>query len=422
MKILVITDVYPPDIDVAAIRVSEAVTAFANNDDVSVVVVCFKTLPDPRQPAVSRTTDGNVTVVRVQRHLAPALFHYFSTINPFTMMVFAGLAAKHAIAEKPDVIFASAPPFAPATAAYFAASLTRVPYCIDLRDNWVSPGIKDYLLKPVPWYGRAISEINYRIVHRMFRRACRKARVISLVYPDMAADMKRYIDGDYRIVSVPNGINFGELEAIQQRFDRTAVLARYGLTGDRVKYIVFIGKLAEYYRPDILFQPLKKLIDGRHEIRFLIVGEGEYRERMEREAKEMGLGDNVFFLGKLGHDRILELLLAADLAFYMLERDWPFPQYALGTKVLEYIACKLPVLAIAEDDAIVYRLVTEHGIGVALCWDEMDKIPDAIMGLLSHDEYRKNIERYYPVFTRSFSRERNNTLLYEAIRDSRESG
>ncbi len=52
-------------------------------------------------------------------------------------------------------------------------------------------------------------------------------------------------------------------------------------------------------------------------------------------------------LGVMNHSAVLELLLASDIGFYVLDKDYPVQNCALGTKVLEYIALKFKFLAIS---------------------------------------------------------------------------
>jgi glycosyltransferase involved in cell wall biosynthesis len=51
---------------------------------------------------------------------------------------------------------------------------------------------------------------------------------------------------------------------------------------------------------------------GRRDVRFLLVGDGAIRERLERAAREAGL-DEVVFTGRLDKARMPELLAAADV-------------------------------------------------------------------------------------------------------------
>ena len=112
---------------------------------------------------------------------------------------------------------------------------------------------------------------------------------------------------------------------------------------------------------------------------------------------------------------MIELLLASDMAFYTLDKNFPNPDCALGTKVLEYVACKLPILSVANNNSIVSELISKHKIGIALNWDEITQMDIAIEKLLESTGYYETIERYYPLFIEEFNRKTNNNRFYKAI-------
>jgi hypothetical protein len=83
--------------------------------------------------------------------------------------------------------------------------------------------------------------------------------------------------------------------------------------------------------------------------------------------------------------------------------------------VLEYVACKLPILSVANNNSIVSELISKHKIGIALNWDEIAQMDIAIEKLLESTGYYENIERYYQYFIEEFDRKTNNNRLYKAI-------
>ena len=108
-------------------------------------------------------------------------------------------------------------------------------------------------------------------------------------------------------------------------------------------------------------------------------------------AEDMGISDHIFPLGSKPHEEIIPLLMASDMAFYALDENFPAPENSLGVKVLEYIACKLPVLSVAASNASVSKLIGDNKIGIALNWQKKGK--DS--GLDSRTVARSTISHQY---------------------------
>lgn len=63
--------------------------------------------------------------------------------------------------------------------------------------------------------------------------------------------------------------------------------------------IVFVGRLTEYKRPDRFLQVVGQVVDRLPECKVLIIGDGPDRASLENLAKEMGVSDNIQFLGQI---------------------------------------------------------------------------------------------------------------------------
>jgi mannosyltransferase len=87
-------------------------------------------------------------------------------------------------------------------------------------------------------------------------------------------------------------------------------------------------------------QALALMREWLPEARLLIVGDGEEREPLERLARELGVSEQVIFVGAQPPERMPAYFAAADVFLFPTERD-----EALGLVLLQAMACGLPVIA-----------------------------------------------------------------------------
>jgi glycosyltransferase involved in cell wall biosynthesis len=101
--------------------------------------------------------------------------------------------------------------------------------------------------------------------------------------------------------------------------------------------LAFAGRLTAQKSLEVALDALA----GLPGVALVLAGEGGERERLERHAAAIGLGERVRFLGPLPRERVLELFRAADAA--VLSSSWEnFPH-----GVVEALAVGTPVISTA---------------------------------------------------------------------------
>src|SRR5215210_7347665 len=101
--------------------------------------------------------------------------------------------------------------------------------------------------------------------------------------------------------------------------------------------VLFVGRLAPQKGVSTLVAAAGLLKDPS--ARLLLVGDGPERKALEKEAKRIGVGDRVCFLGFVAHERLPAVLVHADLLVL------PSLYEELGTVLLEAMQAALPIVA-----------------------------------------------------------------------------
>lgn len=206
-----------------------------------------------------------------------------------------------------------------------------------------------------------------------------------------------------RIADIPNGVD-------PQHFGPAGAEARAALRRELKlpagPLVVFAGRLVSAKGLDVLLEAAPGLLARQPEAHLLIVGDGELRASLEQQARALGLGGRVLFIG--GRDDSAPYLRAAD-AFVLPSRAEGLP-----VALLEAMACGLPCVATrvggsAEliDDRVNGRLVAAEdpeALGEALAHALSDAAeewgPRARQRILERYALDAVADRYVELYTR----------------------
>jgi glycosyltransferase involved in cell wall biosynthesis len=114
--------------------------------------------------------------------------------------------------------------------------------------------------------------------------------------------------------------------------------------------------------------------------KLVLVGGGEQEVELKSLVRERGLEDMVLFAGFIPFDKLPDVLTAADVAINPMHRTL-VSNAALPNKVLQYLACKVPVVATRLDG-----LYATFGDSAPIAWVDSpsEVISRAVSFLSSH--------------------------------------
>jgi phosphatidylinositol alpha-1,6-mannosyltransferase len=138
--------------------------------------------------------------------------------------------------------------------------------------------------------------------------------------------------------------NCVDLERFTPKTKDAVLLRRHGLAGARI--IMTLGRIVEnerYKGIDEVIDVVPRLLRRWPDLKYMVVGDGSDRPRLEAKAATMGLADHVIFTG-----RITE---ADKVAYYNLADAYVMPSSGegFGIVLIEALACGLPVVGSSVD-------------------------------------------------------------------------
>jgi N-acetyllactosaminide 3-alpha-galactosyltransferase len=176
---------------------------------------------------------------------------------------------------------------------------------------------------------------------------------------------------DYPYEIVPNGIRM-------ETFDKHLL----GLnSARRARQILFVGRLSSVKGVNDFIKAAKIVLSQVSDAIFLIVGDGEERERLKKLAK--GYEDRIKFCGHISRGALLKLYASSSAlvlpSFTRLE--------AFGLVLLEAMACETPVIASRIPG--VLDVVGEAGLLVRP--RDPSSLANAILEILENPGYARSM-------------------------------
>jgi glycosyltransferase involved in cell wall biosynthesis len=117
--------------------------------------------------------------------------------------------------------------------------------------------------------------------------------------------------------------------------------------------IIYPGTINWHQGLDIAVKAFAQIKDEIPETEFHIYGDGPMRTAVQHLITDLGLQDSVFLKGTLPLEKIAEAMASADLAVVPKRND-SFGGNAFSTKILEFMALGVPVIAAATRIDLYY--------------------------------------------------------------------
>ena len=142
--------------------------------------------------------------------------------------------------------------------------------------------------------------------------------------------------------------------------------------------IVFTGNIGYAQGLDILPKTAAILKEKGIDCSFIIIGDGRYRETLEKEIHAAGVQDMFYMLGRKKPEEIPDYLVWCDVAFISFA-DNPLFEMTIPAKLQSYMACGMPILASASGET--ERIIREAECGVVCRIGDAGALAEGILEL-----------------------------------------
>lgn len=278
-----------------------------------------------------------------------------------------------------DVVICVSPPFQAGLLPALYAMIRQVPLWYHLQDLQVDMAQELGMIKN-PSFLKLLFNVETFIL--------KQCTVVSTISEGMVRKISTKKGLQTPCYLFPNWVD----ETVIKPLPRGASLRDELGLSSQDKVVLYAGSLGEKQGLELVIEAAKHFV-RRPEVKFLIVGSGGEKTRLEKLAHEAGL-TNVSFHPLLPYEKLSALLAAADVHLVLQKKsasDLVFPSKLTG--ILAAGGC---VLVSAMPGTTLYETVSSHQMGILM---EPECVTSLIAGLeegLDHDvtHYRRNARQY----------------------------
>ncbi|HEY5133923.1 MAG TPA: glycosyltransferase [Candidatus Krumholzibacteriaceae bacterium] len=182
-----------------------------------------------------------------------------------------------------------------------------------------------------------------------------------------------------RVSIIPNGVDTAVFRPARSTEEREGLRRELSIPRERFA-VAMVAALRPEKNHGMFLDAAARIAERRRDFLFLIVGEGNEAEKLQRRAQDLSLGDSVRFLGR--RNDVSRILAASDASALC---SWPVVE-TFPLVVLESMACCVPV--VATDVGAVREMLVDRQEGFIVPPGDVSAFAETLMDLARQPEMR----------------------------------
>ena len=357
MKILYVSQYFPPEMGAPAARAGELALHWAQTGHEVTVLTGFPNHPTGVVPPEyrrrfrrlsTREDISGVKLVRTWLLPLPNRRTHERMLNYGSFCISSAVTGL--FVSDPDIVIATSPQLLVGLSGWWLARWKRVPFVFEVRDLW-----------PESLAAVGMGDSN-SLLHRSL------ARVAGFLYKNsdhvvvVTRAFEEYLTEHWhvppeKISVVENGV---ETDLFSPNSSNGDLRRKLGAEG---KFVVcYIGTMGMAHGLDTLVEAAAKLQTAAPSVVLLLVGEGAEKERIIGSARSRGL-KNIIFVDQQPREKIPAYICASDACLVLLKNTEIF-KTVIPTKMLEFMSCARPVILGVDGQA--REIVNEADSGIVI--------------------------------------------------------
>jgi glycosyltransferase involved in cell wall biosynthesis len=398
VKILYISQYYPPEMGAPSARASELARHWVDAGHEVSILTGFPNHPTGIVPEEWRSrlrrlshyeNSSGINIYRTWLWPLPNRKAHERMRNYASFCISAALRGM--AIPRPDVIIASSPQLLVGLSGWWLGFSREIPFVFEVRDLWpeslaaVGAGDEDSLLH------HALA----KIAGFLYERANRIV-VVTPAFKDHL--IRRWRVPAEKIAVIENGV---ETDLFAPASVETTKSLRRNLNAESKFLVCYIGTMGNAHGLETLLDAAGRLKQQNPNVQFLLIGEGAEKEKVKTLAHSRTL-TNVTFLDQQPRAMIPAFISCSDACLVLLRKTEIF-KTVIPTKMLEFMSCARPVVLGVDGQA--RQIVEDSGAGIVIEPENSEALVEAISQLAASPGLRKSLgEKGREYILKNFSR------------------
>lgn len=339
MRILILTQYYPPEIGAPQNRLHElAVRLRANGVHIEVLTALPNYPKMELMAAYQRGKNREETIDDIAVHrswiyiskskrIAARLLNYFSFV---WSAYWRGRKLKSF-----DYLLVESPPLFLGYTAMALAKKLKAKLIFNVSDLWPESAEK---------LGLVQNKLFLKLAYNLEAKCYKRSVLITGQTQGIVTDIRRRF-AQKQVYWLPNGVNVDFYNPAQ--FDGSAFRAKHHFHSNDILFF-YGGIIGHAQGLEVILNAAKMLEEAKH-VHFILQGSGPEKEKLSLLKSELGL-KNVHFLEPVPKSEMPQVLKAIDVALVPLKK-LPLFEGAIPSKVFEALAMEVPLLLGVDGEA-----------------------------------------------------------------------
>ena len=389
MRILFLTDNFPPETNAPATRTYEHCIKWINMGYRVTIITCFPNFPKGKvfegytNKLYQKENIDGITVIRV--------WSYISENNGFLKRIidyvsYAVTSFLFGLFVKTDLIIATSPQFFTAISGRMLSFFKRIPWVMEVRDLWPDSiaAVGSMNKSSIPF------KVLKKIEHHLYLSASK-----IIVVTD---SFKKYLIEKHQINQDKVGVfKNGVLVSNFKTPEANAVTALKKSLGLQNKTIVsYIGTHGLAHGLKFILASISKISNPT--LHFLFIGDGAEKQNLIEYSKTLKL-KNYTFLDSITKREIPLYIDLSDYSLVNLKKSDEFKN-VIPSKIFENIAMYKPILLGVEGES--KKLIENYKVGVCFEPDNTKSFIDAVSKIqcIDYFSFKENCNKMLNDFNR----------------------
>ena len=336
MKILFLTDNFPPETNAPASRTFDHCKEWVKSGAEVTVITCAPNFPAGKvfngykNKLYQKEIVEGIKVIRVWTYITANEGFIKRTLDFISFSITSFIAG---LFQKFDIIIATSPQFFTALSGRTLSFFKRKPWIMEVRDLW-------------PESIKTVGAMKDNFIIRYFEweetRCYMSAKKIVVVTDSFKKTLIHRGVPESKIFVIKNGVNKKLFAPIAKD---EAIIEKLGLNGKKV--IGYIGTHGMAHKLDFILHCAKALEGSDYH--FLLLGNGAEKGNLIKLKEELNIS-NVSLLEPVAKEEVKKYISVLDIALINLKKSELF-KTVIPSKIFENAAMGIPILMGVEGEA-----------------------------------------------------------------------